>query len=245
MKKWTKILSAVAVVLVVLAVALIVLANVLVTPERVKETVLPLVEEHLNRKVELGDIKVSLFSGIEIHGLTVYEQEDSEVFVSTDLVRLKYQLLPLLAMKVVIDEVRLEKPRIRVVRLRNGQFNFSDLLGASENEAGASKPAVNQDSAKGQNSTPLSLLVSNVLLQDGHLIFLDHVLNDKAPYRYEVSALQIVAKGVSLSGKVPVSMQCQLNGSQLALDGHVNLQPLSADFDLQLQDLDVVAFQLL
>ncbi len=243
MKKWTKILSVVAVVLVALAVALIVLANVLVTPERVKETVLPLVEEHLNRKVELGDIKVSLFSGIEIHGLTVYEQEGSEVFVSTDLVRLKYQLLPLLAMKVVIDEVRLEKPRIRVVRLKNGQFNFSDLLGTSEKEAGASKPTVNQDSTKAQNSAPLSLLVSNVLLQDGYLIFLDHVLNDKAPYRYEVSALQIAAKGVSLSGKVPVSIQCQLNGSQLALDGHVNLQPLSGDFEIQLQDLDVVAFK--
>lgn len=243
MKKWTKVLSVVAVVLVVLAVALIVLANVLVTPERVKGTLLPLVEEHLNRKVELGDIEVSLFSGIEIHGLTIYEQDGSEVFVATDLVRLRYQLLPLLAMKVVVDEVRLEKPSIRVVRLKGGQFNFSDLMAAPDNQTSKSKPAVDQDFAKAQSSTPLSLLVSNVLLQDGHLIFLDHVLNDKVPYRYEVSALQIEAKGVSLSGKVPVSMQCQLNGSRLALDGHVNLQPLSGDFDIQLQNLDVVAFK--
>ncbi len=128
MKKWTKILSVVVILLVALVVGLVVLANVLITPERVKETLLPLAEENLNRKIDLGNIEVSLFSGIEIHGLTVYEQDGNDVFVSTDLVRLKYQLLPLLAMKVVVDEVRLERPSIRVVRFNDGQFNFSDLL---------------------------------------------------------------------------------------------------------------------
>ena len=128
MKKWTKIFSVAAAVLVVLIVALIVLASVLITPERVKTALLPLAEDHLQRKIDLGDIEVSLFSGIEIHGLTIYEQDRSEVFVSTDLVRLRYQLLPLLAMKVVVDEVRLEKPSIRIVRFNDGQFNFSDPL---------------------------------------------------------------------------------------------------------------------
>jgi len=243
MNKWTKILSAVVTVLVVLAVALIVLANVLITPERVKDTLLPLVAENLNREIDIGDIEVSLFSGIEIHGLTIYEQEGKDVFVSTDLMRLKYQLLPLLAMKVVVDEVRLDKPRIRVVRLKDGQFNFSDLLGMSDEGATQTKSPANQTSSNAQGSTPISLLVSNVLLQDGQLTFLDHLLNDEAPYRYEVSSLQIAAKGVSLTGEVPLSMQCQLNGSRLALDGHVNLQPLGVDFEIDLQDLDVVAFK--
>jgi len=86
MKKWTKIFSVVSAVLVVLVVTVIVLANVLITPERVKEALLPLVEENLNRKIDLGDINVSLFSGIEINGLTVYEQDGQEIFIETDLV---------------------------------------------------------------------------------------------------------------------------------------------------------------
>ncbi|MDH3454528.1 MAG: AsmA family protein, partial [Desulfuromonadales bacterium] len=221
----------------------IVLASVLITPERVKATLLPLAEDNLHRKIDLGDIKVSLFSGIEIHGLTVFEQDGREVFVSTDLVRLRYQLLPLLAMKVVIDEVRLEKPSIRIVRFKDGQFNFSDLMAAAGNGSGQSKAAADSKTADAQSGTPISLLVSNVLLQDGQLIFLDHVLNDKIPYRYEISSLQIAAKGVSLTGKVPLSMQCQLNGSRLKLDGDVNLQPLGGDFNVELQDLDVVAFR--
>lgn len=243
MKKWTKIFSVTAVILVALVVALIVLASVLITPERVKTTLLPLAENNLHRKIDLGDIEVSLFSGIEIHGLTIYEQGGREIFVSTDLVRLRYQLLPLLAMKVVIDEVRLEKPSIRVVRFKDGRFNFSDLMAETANGPALTESAAEQKPAAAQGGTPISLLVSNVLLQDGQLIFLDHVLNDKIPYRYEVSSLQIAAKGVSLTGKVPLSMQCQLNGSQLKLDGDVNLQPLGGDFNVELQGLDVVALR--
>ncbi len=243
MKKWTKIFSVVVILLVALVVALVVLANVLITPERVKETLLPLAEENLNRKIDLGNIEISLFSGIEIHGLTVYEEDGNDVFVSTDLVRLKYQLLPLLVMKVVIDEVRLERPSIRVVRFKDGQFNFSDLLNPSDNESSPSDPSAGSNPSNEQDSIPLSLLVSNLLLQDGHLTFLDHTLNDEAPYRYEISSLQIAAKGISSTGEIPLSVQCQFNGDQLSLDGHVSLLPLAVNFKVELQDLDAVAFK--
>ena len=246
MNKWLKILSAVGAVLVLLVVALIVLATVLITPERVKETILPLAEENIHRKIELGDIEVSLLSGIEIHGLKLYEKNGQDLFVSTDMVRLKYQLLPLLAMKVVIDEVRLEKPNIRVVRFKDGQFNYSDLIDDTDSESTSknTQSQTPQDSkpASSEIDLPLSLLVSSLLLQDGHLVFLDHVLNNKAPYRYEISGLQVAAKGVSLTGKIPLSVQCQLNESPLNLDGHINLQPFSVDFDIAIKGLDVVAF---
>ncbi len=244
MNKWLKILSGITAVVILLIIVLLVLATVLITPERVKETLLPLAEDNIHRKIELGDIEVSLFSGIEIHGLKLYEINSQELFVSTEMVRLKYQFLPLLAMKVVVDEVRLEKPSIRIVRLEDGQFNFSDLINGADAEATAEKPQpaeVGGSEDKG-SGTPLSLLVSNVLVQDGQLIFLDHVLNNKAPYRFEISDLQVAAKGVSLTGKVPLSVQCQLNDSPLTLDGYINLRPFNVDFDVAMKALDVVAF---
>ena len=237
MKKWVKILSVVLAVLLALVVTLVILASVLITPERVKSAFLPLAEQNLHRKIDLGEIRVSLFSGIEIHGLRIYEQDGSETFVSTDLVRLRYQLLPLLAMKVVIDEVRLEKPSIRIVRLKTGQFNFSDLLAAGGGQGG------NSSGDREASGNPISLLVSQVVLQDGQLVFFDHVLNDTAPYRYEISALQIAAKGVTLAGVIPLSLQCQLNGSPFSLDGHVNLSPLGGEFQIELQNLDIVPFK--
>ena len=246
MNKFLKILSGIGAALILLVVALLVLATVLITPERVKETILPLAEENLQRKIELGDIEVSLFSGIEIHGLKLYEKNGQDLFVSTDMVRLKYQLLPLLAMKVVIDEVRLEKPNVRVVRFKDGQFNYSDLVDGVDSEPTPEDTQLQtpqgSESTSSESDRPISLLVSNLLLQDGHLVFLDHVLNDKAPYRYEISGLQVAAKGVTLTGKIPLSVQSQLNESPLTLDGHINLQTFSVDLDIAMKDLDVVAF---
>lgn len=243
MSRWSKSLFIVVAILVAFAAVLVVLANVLITPERVREALLPLAEENLNRKLELGDVKVSLFSGIEIHGLTIYEEDGRDVFLSTDLVRLRYQLLPLLRMKVVIDEVRLDKPAIRIVRFENGQYNFSDLISPYDDKS--EQGSTNQDNqpTDEQARATIDLLVSNVLLQDGHLTFLDHVLNDEAPYRYEISSLQISANGVSYTGHIPLSIQCQINGSQLALDGYINLLPFGVDLNVELQQLDVVSFK--
>src|SRR5210317_381555 len=198
MKKFTKILAVVAVVVVVLVLCLVVLAKVLITPERVKQTVLPIAEEALQRKVELGDISVSLFSGIELNDLKVYEKDGQEVFVGTKLVRLKYQLLPLLAMKVVIDEVTVESPRIRVVRMANGQFSFDDIIGRSDKKAAKDR---NQGESE---TTPIGLLVSHVSIENGSLVLIDHMLKGKTPHTVEISDLQVAAKGITLAGSVPL-----------------------------------------
>ncbi|MDH3959712.1 MAG: DUF748 domain-containing protein, partial [Desulfuromonadales bacterium] len=138
------------------------------------------------------------------------------------------------------------KPNVRVVRFKDGQFNYSDLVDGVDSEPTPEDTQLQtpqgSESSSSESDRPISLLVSNLLLQDGHLVFLDHVLNDKAPYRYEISGLQVAAKGVTLTGKIPLSVQCQLNESPLTLDGHINLQPFSVDFDIAMKSLDVVAF---
>lgn len=245
MNKLMKILGVVCGVIVLLVIVVVILAKVLITPERVKETVLPVAEEALQRKVELGEIKVSLFSGIELHSLKIYEVDNQDVFVSTDLVRLKYQLLPLLAMKVVIDEVRLERPQIRVVRQADGQFNFSDMLGkdGESAEAGDQEPKAVSEPAASSDASAISLLVSQVRLLDGELLFIDQVLNEKAPYRFEVKGLQASANGITLTGSVPIHLEFVVNESKFSLDGEADLMGPGGEFDLDLQSLDLLAFK--
>ena len=238
MKKAPKIIIGVVVVLVVAFIGLIVLAKVLITPERVRDTVVPLAEKALERKVSLGEIKVSLFSGIELHDLVIYEAQGDELFVASDLVRLRYQLLPLLAMQVVIDEVRIEKPQIRVERFNDGRFNFSDLLGEPSETAESS-----QETGQGGISTPLNLLVTEVRIEDGQLLFLDHLVEGRAPYRHEITAFQLGATGITLDGTVPVTLSGRLNDATLSLDGKVRLAPLSARADVTLSGLDVLQFK--
>jgi len=237
MKKFTKIFAVVAVVVVALVIGLIVLAKFVITPERVKQTVLPIAEDALQRKVELGDISVSLFTGIELNDLKVYEKDGKEVFVGTKLVRLKYQLLPLLAMKVVVDEVRLESPRIRVVRMGNGQFNFDDIVGR------AGKKATNEPNEGDSETTPISLLVSQVSIEDGSLVFIDHMLKDKTPHTVEVSDLQVAANGITLTGSVPVTVKCNIGQARFEVDGSVSLVGPVGDFKVKLEGFDALAFR--
>lgn len=239
MRRLLKIMAGLIAFGVLLVVALLVLVKVLITPERVQQTVVPMVEEALERRVTLEHIQVSLFSGIELQGLKVYEAASEDLFLGCERVRLKYQLLPLLALRVVIDEIRLESPQIRIVRLADGRFNVSDLQ-AKAAGAGARSSANPESPSEGSS---LDLLISQVRLQDGHVIFLDHQLNALAPYRYEISNLQAGADGITLTGTVPIRLACTLNGSRLQIEGRLRPQTPGGSFQVQLQDLDVMAFR--
>ncbi|PLX90866.1 MAG: hypothetical protein C0614_00195 [Desulfuromonas sp.] len=240
MSKLKKIIVGLLMALVFAAVLLPLLVKLLITPERIKQVVVPLAEQSLQRKVELGEIEVSLFSGIELHDLNVYEPDGKTLFVGSDLVRLRYQLLPLLTLKVVVDEVRLERPQIRIVRLADGGFNFSDLL---EQTKDRQPPRSSTAHERREGGSAFQLLVSQVRLEEGHLLFLDHRINDLAPYRYEISNLHGAADGITLSGSIPISLSCAVNGASLALDGKVSLLQPGGTFRVLLQDLDVMAFK--
>jgi len=241
MKKASKIIIGIVVVLVALVIGLVVLAKVLITPERVRATVVPMAEKALARDVSLGEIQVSLFSGIELHDLTVSEQEGGEAFIASDLVRLRYQLLPLLAMRVVIDEVLIEAPRIRVERFAGNRYNFSDLLG-EENTADSEPGGSGADASEGI-ATPLGLLVTEVRITDGQLVFFDHLVNGKAPYRHEITAFNLSASDITLDGKVPVTVSGKLNDAKLDLQGTLGLQPPAMHGDLTLTGLDALQFK--
>jgi len=236
MKKFTKILAVVAVVVMALVLCLVVLAKILITPERVKQTVLPIAEDALQRKVELGDISVSLFSGIELSDLKVYEKDGKEVFVGTKLVRLKYQLLPLLAMKVVVDEVRVESPRIRVVRMGNGQLSFDDIVGKTD------KKTTKERNEGESETTPISLLVSQVSIEDGSLVFINQMVKGKTPHIVEISELQVAAKGITLTGSVPVTVKGKVDQARFEVDGSVSLVGPVGDFKVKLEGVDALAF---
>ncbi len=241
MNKVMKIFGAFLAVATLVVIALVIMAKILITPERVKETVLPMIEKNLHRKIELGDVSVSLLSGIQLKSLKIYELNQTEVFVSSDLVRLKYQLLPLLSMRVVIDEVLVDQPNMRIVRLADGQYNFSDLIAGeklAKETATAEKRAVSE-----KPGSSIDLLVSQVRIQNGELLFLDHVLNDSAPYRYDIKDLDLTADGITLTGAVPVKIQCGLNGSQFKLDGRINILQRSGEFDISLEGVDILTFR--
>ncbi len=233
-KKFFKIFGIIAAVLVVLIVVLAILAKVLVTPERIKQTVLPKAEEALHRQVSLGDVDISLFSGITLTDLVVKEKQGPAAFIAANKVVLRYQFWPLLLGKVVIDEIRLEGPKIRVERFNNGLFNFSDLATSGEK---SSKP-----SPVATSSHPVDLLVSDVSVSHGQILFLDHSISQRAPFRYTLSDLTAQATDISLDRSFPFQVTTHINGSILKLKGELNAKTRKGKLAVTVNDLDAMAF---
>ncbi len=236
MSKPLKVFAVFGIVLLLLGVALAILARLLITPERIKGVILPKAESALNRPVTLESIEISLFSGITLNQLVVQEKIGKEAFVAAEKVVLRYKLWPLLFKRVVIDEIRLVAPHIRIERQADGRFNFSDLL---EEEKTKEKEPVQENRRE-----PVDLLVSQVELSNGRLLIIDHRSGGNTPFRQEVTELTMSAREISLGKEFPFNFGARVNEGTLKGEGAVNLQTRMGRIVLTVADLDLTTFAL-
>lgn len=239
MKKLGKIIGIIAGILILLCVGLVVLAKVVITPERVRDAVVPLAQKALQREVQIGDIEVSLFKGITLSGLVVREKEDVEPFVEAGQLVLRYQLMPLLKRRVVVDEIRLESPRIRIARLPDGRFNFSDLTAGAKGEEVPVKTAAAPSLDGGP---PVDLLVSKVVISGGELVFLDFMQNPATPHRLKLSGLDVQADQIALDKNFPYSLKARINDAQVDIQGDAHVGKGTGQALIKLEKLDLSAF---
>ena len=66
-----KFLSITAVVITIIVIAFIALIKIYITPGRVKAFLIPEAEKALNRKVEIGEINISLLKGIGLKDFAI------------------------------------------------------------------------------------------------------------------------------------------------------------------------------
>jgi AsmA protein len=163
-----KIISIIIVAAAIIALTLIVFIKIYVTPERIKTFLLPYAEETLNRKISVGEIKINLLKGIDVKDFVIKEADKQTDFVKCRDFILKFQVLPLLSKKVVIDEITIISPELKIARDYKGMFNFEDI-GKKEapEEIKKEKPA---SEAKGP---PISLLVNNIKVKGLRFSFVD------------------------------------------------------------------------
>jgi AsmA protein len=238
--KTKKYLILAAGLLLVLVAGFFVLARILITPERIKQVLLPRVEKALQRPVALGEVEFSLFSGILLNDLVIREKTGDEVFVSADQVALRYQFWPLLRKRVVIDRVILEKPRIRIERLADGSFNFSDLTAKSAQAPTDSAAPPGEESPKAARG--IDLLVSTVTLRGGVVSILDHRVPAESPFSYQLQDLALEVNDLSLERDFPVRLEASLGQAPLVCTGRIDPARKTLQARVVLNGFDVVPF---
>ncbi len=135
------------------------------TDGRVRAMIIPPAEKILGRTVEIGHVKVSLFSGIQVYDFVIKEENGQDNFISSSHFVLSYELLPLFQKKVVFRDIRLVDPAIHVVRDWRGVFNFASLALLNGKEAGP--PEQPGQVEKGPVQLPFTVVIKNFSLENG------------------------------------------------------------------------------
>lgn len=152
-------------VIAVIIIAFAVFIKIYVTPERVKGFIVPTAEKALNRKVEIGDISIGIFKGIGLSDFAIKEADQTRDFVKCKEFVLKFKLLPLLSKRVLIDELKLVSPEVKIERGPDGKFNFEDI-GKKEVPEVKETPDVS-------GGLPISLTVNKISVQDAKFSLAD------------------------------------------------------------------------
>jgi AsmA protein len=233
MKRILRIVLIVVVVLVVVVIA----APFFIPVNSFRPTIEEQASAALARKVQIGDLSLSLISGsLSAENLSIGDDPkfSSSPFLTAKSLKVGVELLPLVLSKTLnVTGVTIDSPQVTLLRNRAGQWNYSSIGGASAKME--AKPA---GKPSGAPSAASELTVSKLDLTNGTIVIGSTASAKRSTYDH----VNVSASNVSLTGKFPVSVSADLPaGGKLKLDGNVGtvdqtdsaLTPLDAKLNVQ------------
>jgi uncharacterized protein involved in outer membrane biogenesis len=205
-------------------------AAVLVVPHFIdlgifKRSYLPLVEEILHRRIDVGEVRLNFVPtpSIRLSNLKVSDSPTfpDNTFFAVEQLQLRLKFWPLLRGRFEVTEFVLEKPVVNLFKRPDGTFNYSDLadkqgsldrLRESKKKAHVSKP---------QESAPLPVIIPNRLrVQDGQLNF--QTMGQKA---FRINGIDLSLQEFSVDRPFPYRASFSFPGLKpIALEGMLDYQ---------------------
>jgi AsmA protein len=172
----------------------------------------------LGRKVTLGNLSLSLFSGsLAAESLSIGDDPkfSTSPFLTAKSFKVGVELMPLIFSKALnVTGITIENPQVVLLRNAAGQWNFSSLGGSSAKTEPMPEPA----KASGSSSSPSSLSIQKLDLKDGQI----SIGSASAQKRSTYDHVNVSASDVSLTSKFPVLVTADLpEGGKFKFDGNV------------------------
>lgn len=221
-------------VVVSLLIGLVLLLPFIIDLNKYQDQYRPLIEEALNRKVMLDDIRLTIWPrlGARVAGFTVVEDPafGTGPFASLASVDVGVKLVPLLSGKVEVEEITLREPLITVIKNKNGVLNASTLgrKGVAIPERPSRAPVPSPDG-------PLKILallaVDRVSIAGGKVTYRD--VSQSQPVEYVLQDMEFLLRSVHL-GETPsihLAMLVQPLSLPVSLDGTFGPLKETADLD--------------
>jgi len=207
-------------------------------PNRYKDDIERLAKEQTGRTLKLkGDIKMAFWPslGADVAGVTFSEKGSSQDFVSFDSAHASVKLMPLLRGEYIVDSVKLSGLKARIVKGKDGRYNFSDLLEGGDKKAVAAKKP-----AEPTKAGPVVFDVGSISIERSSIAYSDLAAGQE--YALEDVKLKTGRIAQDAEGKLEFATVAKRKAppleARLSLDGKYQLKggTLSADVTAKLDD---------
>jgi AsmA protein len=186
--------------------------------------------EALGRKVQLGDLSLSILGGsLGIDNLSISDDPkfNSGPFITAKSVKVGVELIPLIfSQQVNITEITIENPQMMMLKDPSGKWNFSSIGGNSGSAEKKTAPASGSSSKVAE-----SVSVKKLSLEDGQIT----LGNTNSKKRTVYNKVNLTASDVSMSSNFPIAFSMEgPNGGTMKIDGKVGpVDPKDAAFTPQ------------
>jgi AsmA protein len=231
-----------ALAIIVVGVGIYITNRYLQTPA-FKEQALQAAHKELGADVRIDDLKVSIFSGVELRGVTIGNPPGFPGnLVTAEAFVLRYRLLPLLSRRVEIEELSLDKPVITLSQNAGGEWNYAKLGPPETQTTPTTSPSTTPSPAatpKSEKSVPLDVVLSKLAITQGALSMVSDsnkpiVKVDGIDFSSSVSLTDNKLSGTGKAGIDKINLSDKLfvekAGTQVQLEpDHVTLSPLRGE----------------
>ena len=219
---------------IVVAVALIALIGFFALPPVVKSLLTEQIAKSLHRPVTIASVRINPFAlSLTIDALSVEEPVGGAVFASFDRFYANLETSSLIHAAPVFSEIRLENPKIHIIRLPDQRYNVSDLI-----DEFVAKPASNDPAPR--------FSLNNIALSGGVIEFDDQPLAKK----HSIDAIDLRLPFVSNIGQagesfVEPAFSARVDGAPLAVEGRTKPFADSRESELliYIDDLQLANYQ--
>jgi len=193
----------------------------LIPVNKFRPTIEARASEALGRKVQLGDLSLSILGGsLGIDDLSISDDPkfNSGPFITAKKVKVGVELVPLIfSQQVNVTEITVENPQVTMLKDPSGRWNFSSIGGNSASVE--KKPAAPSSGGSGSSSKMAeSVSIKKLSLEDGQIT----LGNTNSKKRTVYNKVNLTANDVSMGNNFPIDFSMEgPNGGTMKINGKV------------------------
>ncbi|NOR80569.1 MAG: DUF748 domain-containing protein, partial [Methyloprofundus sp.] len=206
------------------------LVGFVILPKGLESQIPKMIESETGRKATLEKIDFNPFSlELSLQGFSMQEK-DLQTFVSFDEFFINVQVWSSLRnLALVIDEVSLSQPYVRLEILPDEKYNFSDLLSDSEQEV---------EEETEEDSEIFPLIINQINLVQGKFESVDSLYAEPVISLVKDLNLQLERFSTLLGDGSMLNFSMALNsGGNLRWEGDFGVNPLFSEGELKVEGL--------